>query len=273
MVGPLIPNAFWFRWCFSCAYGPETPGVDESSSPRLIELDENCRLPDLTSLRGHGAGSVVGEARRLDLRMAWNPRGLAIDMTRDLGAEPTLQAPGLGQLTPARQEVHIWIDTRDTRDVHRATRYCHRFQVVIPETLAQPSTARSKSSLGNELIQLEVEQRPIARALADAPTGAKESRIARVKHRPGGWRMSLILLAEALHGFDPDVNRRLGFFYLVTHAACPDVCPGIGRDFPVGEDPSLWPSLELSTQPPVELNPPSSGLRRTQPKRSRAKKV
>ena len=54
-------------------------------------------------------------------------------------------------------EVHFWIDTRDTRDVSRATRFCHHFVVKL-----------TRRGLRGKLTA-EVFQRPIARAVADAP--------------------------------------------------------------------------------------------------------
>ena len=57
-------------------------------------------------------------------------------------------------------------------------------------------------------------------------------------------RMGL-LPAEALNGFDPDTNRRLGFAYQVTDPDRGDQFLGVGREFPVAEDPSLWATLEL----------------------------
>jgi hypothetical protein len=60
-----------------------------------------------------------------------------------------------------------------------------------------------------------------------------------------GWRMEVFLTAEALHGFDPETNRRLGFAYQVTDPVRGDQFLSVGREFPVGEDPSLWATLEL----------------------------
>ena len=60
-----------------------------------------------------------------------------------------------------------------------------------------------------------------------------------------GWRLELFLPAEALHGFDPETNRRLGFAYQVTDPDREDQFLGVGREFPVGENPSLWSTLEL----------------------------
>ena len=54
-------------------------------------------------------------------------------------------------------DVNLWIDTRDTRNVSRATRFCHRFAAHL-------TLSRDRKGLS-----VQVNQRPIARAVADAP--------------------------------------------------------------------------------------------------------
>ena len=49
----------------------------------------------------------------------------------------------------------------------------------------------------------------------------------------------------ALNGFDPDTNRRLGFAYQIADHVHDDQFLGVGREFPLGENPSLWSTLEL----------------------------
>ena len=60
-----------------------------------------------------------------------------------------------------------------------------------------------------------------------------------------GYRLELFLPASALLGFDPETNRRLGFAYRVTDPDRGDQFLTVGREFPIGEDPSLWATLEL----------------------------
>ena len=58
--------------------------------------------------------------------------------------------------------------------------------------------------------------------------------------------LELFLPAQALSGFDPDTNRRLGFAYQIGDHVREDQFLGVGREFPVGENPSLWSTLELT---------------------------
>jgi hypothetical protein len=92
---------------------------------------------------------------------------------------------------------------------------------------------------------VELTQKAIPRALADAPLTHSQKIQTRAARRPGGWRLELFLPAEFLHGFDPETNRRLGWTFQVSDPAHEDQFLTVGRDFPIGEDPSLWATLEL----------------------------
>ena len=54
------------------------------------------------------------------------------------------------------------------------------------------------------------------------------------------WRLEVWFPAEALNGYDPETNRRLGLYYQVNDSERPPRFLTVGREFPIGEDPSLW---------------------------------
>jgi len=219
MSSVLLPQAFWFRVSASC------PRVEAMRRPAesgpLLDLPNAGAIPDLAVLDGRSSWASV--------RLGWNAEGIGI----------AVQADGLGTnaKSPDRPEgfanLTFWIDTRDTRNVSRATRYCHRFQ-------ARLTLGRDKKSLRSA-----VEQRPIARATADAPLASPSLFEHRAELLKKGWRFELFLPTKALHGFDPETNRRLGFAYQVADAEREDQFLGVGRDFPLGENPSLWSTVEL----------------------------
>ena len=217
MSTPLLPQSFWFRIAASCQ---RMDGLPLHTGKRLLALPESCRLPQTSLLDGKPPWAEV--------RVAWNPQGLAVAVE----AEGKLEA-----LADDRPEslyaLQLWVDTRDTRDVARATRFCHRFE-------ARLAPGPSKSTLS-----VHVQQRPIARAVADAPLCSPDLFQVRADRLKSSWRLELFLPAHAFNGFDPETNRRLGFTYQVTDPARPDEFLGITREFPVGENPSLWSTLEL----------------------------
>jgi hypothetical protein len=216
----LLPQAFWFRLGTSCPRVDEIPRPEERGA--LLELPATCSLPDLSSLEGRASWASV--------RVGWNAQGLGIAILVD-------DSGSKAKLNPDRPEgfadVNLWIDTRDTRNVSRATRFCHRFAARI-------TVGRDRKSL-----KVELTQRPISRAVADAPICAPGLLKARADLNRGGWRLELFLPAAALSGFDPETNRRLGFAYQVSDHERDDQFLGVGRDFPLGENPSLWATLEL----------------------------
>jgi hypothetical protein len=215
----LLPQAFWFRIAAQCPRVEEMPRPNHSS--RLLELPESCSLPD--------AAALEGRAPWAELRVGWNPRGLGIAVL----VEKCVDA----QLAADRPEgfafLHCWVDTRDTRDVSRATRFCHRFTF----NLRLRREARA--------LDVEAAQRSIARAAAEPPMARPELLQTRAELVRSGWMLELFLPAQVLHGFDPETNRRLGFAYQVGDHVRDDQFLGVGRDFPIGENPSLWSTLEL----------------------------
>lgn len=218
MTTPLLPQAFWFRLAIPCR---KVEVVPKSGAKRLLDLPESCRLPQTAVLDGRAPWAEV--------RVGWNARGLGVAVE----AQGALAGLGADDRPEGLYGLQVWVDTRDTRDVSRATRFCHRFDARLVR-------GSGKSALG-----VKVQQRPIARAVADAPLAKGDEFAASAEKVKGGWRLELFLPAEALNGFDPETNRRLGFAYQVSDPDRPDEFLGPGREFPVGENPSLWSTLEL----------------------------
>lgn len=218
MTKALLPQAFWFRIAAPC---PRVETMPLEGEKRLVELPEAGILPQGARLEGRAPWAEV--------RVGWNPKGLGI----------VVRAEGLGdpKLSPDRPEgfadVQLWVDTRDTRDVARATRFCHRFAASL--RLTKPGRG----------LAVEVAQRPIGRAIADPPMARAGQIEARAELGRSGWGLEVFLPSAVLNGFDPETNRRLGFAYQVSDHIREDQFLGIGRDFPIGENPSLWSTIEL----------------------------
>jgi hypothetical protein len=215
---PLLPQSFWFRLAVPC---PRVDAVPRTGGKRLLALPDACRLPQTALLDGKTPWAEV--------RVGWNPNGLAVEVE----AEGKLDAFSNDDRPEANHGVQLWVDTRDTRNVSRATRFCHRFD------------AKLLRGSGKEGLRVAVQQRPIARAVADAPIGKSQSIESRVERLKNRWRLELFFPSESLHGFDPETNRRLGFAYQVSDPDRGGEFLGVGREFPVGENPSLWSTLEL----------------------------
>jgi len=215
---PLIPNRFLFRVCYPCRYIAELP---REGSDDLLDLPESCRLDNFADM----------DERRsfADTRVAWNEGGLALQV-EVRGKEQ----PAVGDVARPRLSdgVTVWIDTRDARTSHRASRYCHQFHFLAagggPDK-DEPAFVQSK----------------INRALQDAPMVGAETVPFQLVPRRGGYRLEAFLPSAALCGFDPEQNPRLGIHVAIHDRELGEQSLSVGGDFPWSEDPSLWSALEL----------------------------
>ncbi len=124
------------------------------------------------------------------------------------------------------------LDTRDTRNVHRATRFCHQF-VLLPQGGGRQQTE------------------PVARLVEinrakESPKAITDDLIKiRSVKRIDGYLLRAAIPAEALTGYDSEEQRRLGFTYAVMDRELGWQTFSIDVEFPFVSDPSLWGSLEL----------------------------
>jgi hypothetical protein len=90
-----------------------------------VELEESHRLLNLAEL---DTGTDDREPFFGDVRMAWSQDGLVLNVRVD-GKK---HAPWCreGRLEDS-DGLTVWIDTRATLNIHRASRYCHRY-VFVP---------------------------------------------------------------------------------------------------------------------------------------------
>jgi hypothetical protein len=215
----LVPHRFLFRVAYPCRYIKHIPIEDDD---RLLSLPEACRVDNF---------AAMDEQRDFaDVRLAWNDFGLGMQV--EVRGKDQLPQGDIARLRGS-DGVTLWIDTRDARTSHRASRYCHQFHFL--PTGGGPE--------GDEPV---LSQSKINRALQDAPLCNANDvpfRSERTKH---GYVIEAFLPAAVLNGFDPEQNPRLGFYYVVRDAELGEQVLSVGSDFPYWEDPSLWSVLELN---------------------------
>jgi hypothetical protein len=127
--------------------------------------------------------------------------------------------------------VDLWLDTRDIKQNHRASRFCHQYYL-------KPF---NKERTGKPVIK----QLKIGRAKEHAPIYTiKDFKLAMGTH-DDGYTLEWYFPARTLNGYDPASFRKIGFAYRVTdHEHGNQVLP-MHYPFPFMRDPSLWVSLEL----------------------------
>lgn len=213
----LLPLRAFFRFSFSALHQKGLP----RQGKRLLDLSKQHALPPLPQLEGLPA---FGE-----IRIAWNSGGLGISVEVRNKRRPLLADSRSPTVSDGLQ---LWIDTRGTQNVHRASRFC-RHLCLLPRGGAPRQEAPVALSL------------PIARAREEAPSIDPAAIILRSEVGPTGYLLESWLPASVLHGFDPEANSRLGFYYLLTDGEFGDQFPALGSEFPIAYDPSLWCTLEL----------------------------
>jgi hypothetical protein len=191
-----------------------------------VALDESYRLMSLAAL---DAGSADAERTFADVRMAWSRDGLLFNAT----VAGKQQPPWCRDSRLADSDgLSVWIDTRATLNIHRASRYCHRF-AFLP------------AGGGRGQNEPVADQLLINRARENArPIRPRELQVAS-KVTKTGYRMAAFVPASALGGYDPHQHRQLGFTYSVRDRELGMQTFATGPAFPFDEDPSCWATLDL----------------------------
>ena len=215
----LVPHRFLVRLAHPCLYVKKMPlGADDD---HLLDLPESAAL--------HTFAELDGGRRFADVRVGWNEFGLGVQVTvSGKSNDPEADA----DKPRSSDGLTLWLDTRDARASHRASRYCHQFHLLPTGGGAdkdEPLFAQTK----------------INRALQDAPLGNPADVPFRHHRLKTGYRLEAFLSGAVLTGFDPEQHPRLGVYYHVRDAELGDQFLGVNGDFPVSDDPSLWDVLEL----------------------------
>ncbi len=208
-----IPTRSFFRFCAPCRPVSTPPTIDGD----LGDWDDGHRLPDLSEVSGEESVAAV--------YAAWDADGLYFAVSARARAAASVD---VGR--PLRGDgFQIWLDTRDVREAHRASRYCHHFYFL-------PGKGRRKPRAG---------QMRIRRARAHGRICDPDELSVGTHFGRSDFALEIHIPAAAMTGFEPTENRRLGFSYLLKDA-------GLGRQtwtaddpLPVAYDPSLWGTLEL----------------------------
>src|SRR5262245_58770542 len=109
----LLPPRSLFRFAVPCSKH------SGAWTAKGAVLGSEHRLPHL--------GALEGAAEFADVRAGWNDAGMFFTAVVT-GKKKT---PWCRATRAADSDgLHVWIDTRDTQNVHRATRFCHAFALL-----------------------------------------------------------------------------------------------------------------------------------------------
>lgn len=225
----LIPNQFLFRFAFACRYAKQLP----NKGGRPVKLDDAYRFPF--------TGGMDGRPEFAKVWMGWNENGLGIAYSIDTKDEPIYGEPGRPK---GCDGLSLWLDTRDTRTIHRSSKFCQRFTFTAHDGSPAGLPAAYRLNIHRALEEppsVDMSLIQLARfAVYDGQLQAQDD-----PSKIRGYRMEIFLPAAVLHGFDPETNSRLGIFFRIRDRELGDQLSGAGAELPYWEDPSLWSTFEL----------------------------
>ena len=213
----LLPAPFLFRYSIPIQRIDRLP---RAKSP-LLKLPKTCDLSF--------PSEIANTQQFARVAMAWNSQGLAISVEVN-GKSDWPDCRPESAMTSDR--VQLWFDTRDTQNIHRASRYCHQFCLLpIGE--------------GDDGMTPVIQQFPVPRAGEDAPDVDLDSILIESEADEAGYQVAAWFPSESLHGFDPEIYSRLGFYLAIHDQELGQQVLTVGEDFPYQSDPSMWVSLDL----------------------------
>ena len=216
-MSPIIPPSFLFRYEIPVV---RLDSLDQSARKSLL-LPEDCKLPWPSKLNAHESWA--------DVRLGWHPEGLVVS----LSVENKTGFPACNPKTPEGSDsLFVWIDTRDTQTIHRASRYCHLFSF-----LPSGSGRGAKKPIGQEA--------EIARAKETHSLAVSSELNVQSETRQDGYTLRAEIPAKVLKGYDPENSPRLGFYCSVFDVDHGVQTLSVDSEFPYDNDPSLWSTLRL----------------------------
>ena len=195
--------------------------VKQGWSKKGLPLDESHQLPAF--------GTFEGQSRFADFRMGWSAKGLFFDVTVS-GKTQSLWCRTTQILESDR--VMVFVDTRNTQSIHRASRFCHWF-VYLPS-----GVGAQNDSPGGTMLKIN-------RAKEDPKSFAAFKPYAVCKTNRSGYRIQFFIADVALTGWDSGEHRQIGFNYVVFDREKGEQSLASGSDLPTTSDPSLWHQLQL----------------------------
>ncbi len=216
-MNQIVPPRFLFRFSFPARKIENVP----RRTGRLLDLPDDCLLPSL--------GELDQATDFAQVKLAWNDGGIGISV-EVTGRTRKPQIPKGEQ--PFVDSIGIWIDTRNTQTVHRATRFSHHF-------LVSPLGGGAKRD------QPGVMALPVARAREEKQLPDTSVVKLWAEIRDTGYLLEAWFPQSVFVGFDPESQGQIGFHYMIRDAELGDQTLAVGQEFPYESDPSLWQTVEL----------------------------
>ena len=164
-----------------------------------------------------------------EVRLGWNMDGLILN----LSVTGKAQDPWCRDSRIEDSDgIAIWLNTRSTSSIHRASRFCHEFRFL-------PFGA------GPQMKQPIAQQCEIKRAKENAKIASGFPPEVRSRSNGKGYTLQAFVPGKAVSGFDPEEHPQIGFHFVVSDRELGTRSMTLSDGFPTDADPSLWSTLEL----------------------------
>jgi hypothetical protein len=234
MSEPLVPPSLLFEFAieirqFATAKSKKTlttPTKKKASTAIAVgirdwQLGERFLLPDFNALTGKPKQGTVA--------VAWSDEGLYFES----------EIRGKRQLPSFTQEnggvsdgLRVWIDTRNSPNVHRATRFCHCFHFF-------PGNPNPDIQAPHGILD------DVARARDNPLPIDKKQLQVRSQFTRFDYRLMAFIPANCLTGYQPSEFDRLRLFYDLVDNELGTQSQALGPELRYNEDPSLWIEAKL----------------------------
>lgn len=193
---------------------------DGKWSAKGFSLEDQHVIPFLSEIDGRKSFA--------DVRIGWNHSGLYFDVDVK-GKQQNLWCRRT-QMTESDRFM-VWVDTRDTHNIHRASRFCHWF-------LAMPVSGDHNSGPVASMLKIN-------RAKEDSPALNQYKLSIASKINRDGYRLQLFIPDKCMSGWNPEEHKKIGFNYAIVDRELGWQTLASGPELPIEEDPSLWQTIEL----------------------------
>ena len=218
--GRLIESSFLFRFSVPCYY------FKERWKKGGVSLPEKYTLPCFDRLDESPPDEKKSWA---EVRLAWNAEGLMLN----LFVTGKQQAPWCRVSRIEDSDgIAVWVNTRSSSQIHRASRFCHEFRFL-------------PLGDGTQMKQPIARQFEIKRANENAKVASEFPPQIRSQCHSEGYALQAFVPAKRLSGFDPEEHPQIGFHFIVSDRELGSHAMTLGDAFPTDADPSLWSTLEL----------------------------
>lgn len=216
-MSQVVPSRLLFHFELPIHYASTPPKIDG----RLDEWSDQHRLPNLCQIDGAEPFGQVW--------LCWHESGLYLacrvaDKRSPLRCDPKRFWQG--------DNLRLMTDTRHTRTVHRATRFCQHW-FFLP---TGGGRYRREPAAGSAKVN---------RALEDAPLVPPGEIPVAAHVTASGYSLEAHLPAETIVGFDPGEHASLGLYYMLEDRDHGQQFLTVGDELLWYVDPSTWASGRL----------------------------